>query len=363
LALLTNILAPYRLPIYDRLAREFELTVLYAGNEGNRTHWQGPGFEYSHVRLRRSWGITLPWHSQDEGVRVERFVHLNPGLFVDLFELRPDAVITSEMGLRTLTALSYGKVFSRPVWVWWGGTVHTERMIGLRKRIFRRLLAKQVPRWFTYGQSSTEYLLTLGVRPETLTELQNCVPESRYLAPVSPAVNLEPKPVLLYVGQFIRRKGVDLLVEAAARVQAQGFQLSLLLVGDGPEKRSIEAKVQSLQLRNAHFHVSQPPDRMPAVYRSGDVLVFPTLVDNWGLVVNEALWSGLPALVSRYAGCARELVPVSSTFDPLNADDFTYKLRQAVTGQLPPPDLSRLRRIDEVSDLMVRKLDASLTIQ
>jgi glycosyltransferase involved in cell wall biosynthesis len=197
------------------------------------------------------------------------------------------------------------------------------------------------------------------VKPERITELQNCVPETAYLTPVPRAVNLVPKPVLLYVGQFIPRKGVHFLIEAAARLQAQGLEFSLLLVGDGPERQALQAKTQALQLRNVHFQVSQPPDRMPGIYRSGDVLVFPTLLDNWGLVVNEALWSGLPALVSRYAGCARELVPLNSTFDPLDADDFTCKLRQAVEGQLPRPDLTRLKRMSEVSELICQEVVAA----
>jgi glycosyltransferase involved in cell wall biosynthesis len=96
---------------------------------------------------------------------------------------------------------------------------------------------------------------------------------------------------------------------------------------------------------------------MAAVYRSGDALVFPTLDDVWGLVVNEALWCGLPALVSIYAGCASELVCPASTFDPLDPANFTAQLHMAVAGNLPPPDLTRLRRLDEVSGLILRELD------
>lgn len=360
LALLTNVVAPYRVPIYERLACHFDLSVLYSGVESNRPHWQACELGQLGARVKRSWGVTLSWRRREGGLQVEKFLHVNPGLFLDLVALKPDAVITSEMGFRTLTALAYCKIFGKPLWVWWGGTLHTERAVGRGKRIVRKLLAKLVPRWFTYGGTSTEYVVTLGVDPGSITELQNCVPEAHYLTPVPPELYLEPRPVLLYVGQFIPRKGIPLLIDAAARLQAQGCTFALLLVGDGPERRSMEAKVQDLQLRNVHFRDSQPPERMPSVYRSGDVLVFPTLLDNWGLVVNEALWSGLPTLVSRYAGCARELVPVDNIFDPLDADDFTSKLRQAVEGRLPPPDLTRLRRISEVSDLIVRELDSAL---
>jgi glycosyltransferase involved in cell wall biosynthesis len=93
------------------------------------------------------------------------------------------------------------------------------------------------------------------------------------------------------------------------------------------------------------------------------VLVFPTREDVWGLVANEALWSGLPALVSIYAGCAKELVPSDSTFDPLNPADFAAKLRRAVAGELPSPDLSRLKGISEVSDLIAQDLHVALGAQ
>jgi glycosyltransferase involved in cell wall biosynthesis len=109
-----------------------------------------------------------------------------------------------------------------------------------------------------------------------------------------------------------------------------------------------------------HFQAALPAEAVAGAYRSGDALVFPTLDDVWGLVVNEALWCGLPSLVSIYAGCARELVPAASTFDPLDPSDFTTRLRMAVTGKLPAPDLTRLRRIDEVSALILRELDEVL---
>ncbi len=41
LAILTNILTPYRLPIFEALADDFEVTVLYAGEESNRREWRG----------------------------------------------------------------------------------------------------------------------------------------------------------------------------------------------------------------------------------------------------------------------------------------------------------------------------------
>jgi glycosyltransferase involved in cell wall biosynthesis len=361
LAVLTNMLAPYRLPIYQRLADHFDLTVLYSGHEPNRAQWQGLAEGVHGIRVKRSSGIAIPWIKRDRGAVLDtRFLHLNPGFFTDLLRLRPDAVITDEIGFRTLAALLYAKLFAKPVWVWWGGTVHTERGIGLGKRLFRHRLAGRVRRWFSYGASSTEYLMSLGVPERAIVELQNCVPEGPYLRAAPPALRLEIRPVLLCVGRLVPGKGVDLLLQAAARLQAEGLTFSLLVVGDGPEKPLLQRRADELGLHGIYFHPAQHPDDMPAVYRSGDMLVFPTLDDVWGLVVNEALWSGLPALVSVYAGCARELVPPGNTFDPLDPTDFAAKLRLAVAGQLPHPDSTRLKPIDDVSGIIIRELDATL---
>jgi glycosyltransferase involved in cell wall biosynthesis len=359
LAVLTNVLAPYRVPIFERLARDFDLTVLLSGAEKNRDHWGRAANGSGPIKLKSSWGVTVSWRRRHQGETLDtRYLHVNPGILPDLIRLHPDAIVSDEMGFRTLMALTYGKVFRRPVWVWWGGTLHTERRIGRGKRAFRRLLVGLVDGWFSYGKTSTEYLLALGVRREAIAELQNCVPEAAYLAPTAPALSLEPRPVLLFVGQLVRRKGLELLLEAAAQVQKEGAEFSLLVVGGGAEQAALERLARDLGLRHVRFHGSVSPDKLPAIYRSGDVLVFPTLEDVWGLVVNEALWCGLPALVSIYAGCAAELVPNESTFDPLDRDDFVRQLKNAVAGRLPSPDHGRLERADEVGARIVRALEA-----
>jgi glycosyltransferase involved in cell wall biosynthesis len=361
LAILTNLLAPYRMPIFDRLAEQFETTILYSGEESNRDGWRALEHQAHSFRAKRAIGFTFAWTKRDHGAVLDtRYLHVDPGLFTDLLRMRPEAIITNEMGFRSLVALAYGRLFRRPVWVWWGGTRHTEHGIGRIKRAFRRRLVPSVQRWFSYGVTSTEYLVSLGVDPDRVVELQNCVPEHRYREPVVPAFELEPRPVVLCVGRLVPGKGVDLLLRAAARVQAEGRTFSTLIAGDGPERRALEETVAELGVRNVHFPGARSPEEMAAVYRSADVLVFPTLDDVWGLVVNEALWSGLPALVSIYAGCARELVPANSTFDPLDPADFATKLRAAVDRELPPPDLTRLRRLDEVASTIIRELDAAL---
>ncbi|MCL1467697.1 glycosyltransferase [Argonema galeatum] len=361
LALLVNTIAPYRLPIYQTLGSYFNLSIFHGGDEQNRSGWQNVESKLSNIKVKRSWGITLQWRQGKKGGTYDRrFTHITPGYLLDLWKFRPDAIVTNEMGFRSLAALIYGTIFGIPVWVWWGGTLHTEISRKLFKKALRRLFIPWVKHWISYGETSTEYLLSLGIPKNKILQIQNCVDEQLYLEPKAPKVQRETKPVFLYVGQMINRKGVDKLLEAAFKVQQEGHRFSLLLVGGGPEKTALEALAQKLNLQNVTFYPPQPPDVMPSIYCSADYLVFPTLEDVWGLVVNEALWSGVPVLSSIYAGCSKELLPSQNIFDPLNEDDFVATLKRALAGEVAYPDHSRLKTCAEVAEMIINDIKSVL---
>ncbi len=360
LAILTNIAAPYRLPVYRQLARRFRLAVFTSGTESNRAHWPDAAGDEA-LAVRRSWGLTLErTERRNRGVYNQRFFHITPGYLVDLLRLRPDAIVTNEIGFRTAVALLYGAVSRKPVWVWWGGTPHTESRLGLLRRLVRRLLVRRVPRWISYGRSSTEYLLGVGVERHRILQIQNCVDERLYREAGHPKPQLRPQPVLLCVCQMVGLKGVDRLLRAAAKLRLQGHEFSLLLIGDGPERAALERTSRGLGLEHVHFAGAVPGERMPAIYRSADCLVFPTLGDVWGLVVNEAIWSGLPVLCSRYAGCAAELLTEENLFDPLDENDFTAALRRAVRGEIPRSDPARLKPYREITEMIERDIEEVL---
>ena len=351
IAILTNIVAPYRMPIYKRLTQEFKTLILYSGYESNRQMWDR--LERSLINAKRVWGVSFPIPRRGEGgVYDWKFLHINPGYFTELLRFRPNAVISNEMGFRSLIALVYSKIFRKPLWIWWGGTLHTERSIGVLKSLWRRYFSQRVPRWISYGRSSTEYLLHLGVPRERILQIQNCVDEKLFTKPAKPLYSFPVRPVLLYVGQFIGRKGIDLLLESAQRVQAKGYDFTLALAGDGPEKGRLQSLAEELQLSNVFFLDPERPENMPRVYKSADVLVFPTLEDVWGLVVNEALWSGLPVIASIYAGATTEILPQENWFDPLDPDSFDTALERAIRGEIAPPDTSLLLPCEKVARLI-----------
>ena len=173
-ALLINMIAPSRVGLYSGLAREFELCIVQGARESNRTSWRGPGPRDPGCDREGGMGLAVADCPQSRRSDYRPSAHpLRPGIFGELVRFRPNVVIANEMGFRTVTALLYGMLFRVPVWVWWGGTAHTERNIGIARRALRFLLSRLVSHWISYGKTSTAYLVSLNVTRSHIVEVQN----------------------------------------------------------------------------------------------------------------------------------------------------------------------------------------------
>lgn len=115
--------------------------------------------------------------------------------------------------------------------------------------------------------------------------------------------------VFLYVGRLWRGKGLDDLVEAYGALAGLGVETSLLLVGDGRDEDRYRRMVQERGLKGVVFTGFVQQGELPRLYAAADVLVFPTLGDPNGLVVEEAMASHLPVISSDSAGDIRSRLP------------------------------------------------------
>ena len=360
LALLTNSIAPYRLPLYASLAKAFDTLVLHGGSEPNRTWAVDVPRTF---KVRKVFTIQIPLRKQTgvPGVIDTSYVHLNLGLVWELFLFRPDVILSHEMGLRTVIALVYGKLAGVPVWVGWEGTLHSERHITKSRSLLRKAIVRHASRWISYGVTTTEYLESIGVARSQILQIQNCVPQETFLAIPSSQTDWfkdKPRPVIVSVGQLIQRKGLDKLIEACGRLVARGKDFTLVIVGQGPERDRLIELAQKRHIENFVILPNQTQPVLNEIYRAADVFVFPTLEDVWGLVVNEAMWAGTPVLSSKYAGCAPELLPEENIFDPMSAESFDAALAQLFDGTVSKPDCRRLKTWQEVATMISRSLVA-----
>ncbi len=113
--------------------------------------------------------------------------------------------------------------------------------------------------------------------------------------------------VFVYSGRLWSKKGLDELFEAYGSVRSQCEDTSLLIVGNGVD----EERYRKLGdwIPGVVFAGFVQPKMLPTYYALGDVLVFPTLGDPYGLVVEEAMAAGLPVICSEAAGEIKSRLP------------------------------------------------------
>lgn len=116
-------------------------------------------------------------------------------------------------------------------------------------------------------------------------------------------------PVFLYVGRLSEEKGLDTLLEAFAGLHKTMPSATLRLVGTGPMAGTLRQMAAELGLEAAVCQVGSLQDEgLSKEYYRAACMVLPSHSEPWGLVVNEALAHGCPAVVSENCGCVPELV-------------------------------------------------------
>jgi glycosyltransferase involved in cell wall biosynthesis len=178
------------------------------------------------------------------------------------------------------------------------------------REIAKRLVFPRVSGFFVSGLDSAGYVERYGVprsrigicpEPVDVEAFRAATREHRPRAR-SEQTNCE----FLYVGMLCRAKGLDVLFDAYEAVLEQRPEVSLILVGDGVDEERYRARAHSLPgVRFAGFVQAKG---LPALYASADVLVFPTLRDRYGHVVQEAMASSLPVISTTAAGDISERV-------------------------------------------------------
>jgi glycogen synthase len=107
----------------------------------------------------------------------------------------------------------------------------------------------------------------------------------------------------LYVGSLVRTKGVDLLLEAFAKCRAEDPALTLTIVGEGALAGGLSQRAAALGVSDAvTFTGAVPPTAASQLMLDHDLLVHPSKRETFGVVVVEALASGMPVLVTRCGG-------------------------------------------------------------
>jgi glycosyltransferase involved in cell wall biosynthesis len=319
-ALLTNFIAPYRLPLLEDLRnrvgdfRVFLSTPMEADRQWE-VNW---GKLDVTVQRNLSWGAR---YHDSLGFSRNLQIHLPYDTIPQLSRFQPDVVISAELGMRSAQAALYRTLKSNTsLLIWATLSEHSERDWGIARRVMRRSILSRADGVLVNGESGARYIRSFGMPDQWIFRVNQPVDVDIFAGvsgPCSPASTRR----LLYVGALSPRKGLvgfmRILLSWAANNRDKAIEINWL--GEGDDRRALSA----MDLPNhvtQHFLGNRPYHDLARIYAAADVLFFPTLMDEWGLVVNEGMASGLPVLGSIYSQAVEELIEdgvTGWTFDPI----------------------------------------------
>ena len=317
-ALLTNAPAPYRTAFFNELARYCRLLVVFDTKLEPDREWSidEDDFDFDWTVTR---AISIRRRTMTGRLSDRRVLQVPLNTFAVLERFRPDVVVSSELGARTMWAELFCRIRRRPLIVWSEGVPHSDGTSSLRR--FRRVaLLRGARRVWCNGVESARSIANYGVKSDRVdlrivgietarweSAVENELATTRAL--VRSGYGLRGA-VLLFVGRLTPLKGVPELLGALSALSARPDVplWSVIFVGEGPSRDIIQVWA------DAHPEVPvvltgfvQPAD-LAQHYAAADIFVMPSLQDVWGFVCLEALVSGLPQLTSFLVGGAPDLI-------------------------------------------------------
>lgn len=300
---LTNYASPYRVRFFDELGKHAEVTVLFSDRVEDMHHRDAKWFEQGSGGFR---AVTLPGICRLGGEQ------LCPSVCKWLCKDFDAMIVSGYSSPTAILAMLWMRLRGIPFYMEIDGGLIREESRG--KYRFKRFLVRLANGWLSTGTYPTQYLVHYGANPNKVIEYPF---SSLYAQDILPSVVsqeekqmlreklgiAEPKMVLA-IGQFIPRKGFDVLMQAAKQFDED---TGIYIVGGEATPEYLEMR-RELGLNNVHFLGFFPKDRLAELYKAADVFVLPTREDIWGLVINEAMAYGLPVITTERCVAGLELV-------------------------------------------------------
>lgn len=316
-AVLNLVATPYREPVYLELSRTpgLRLRVFYIQSRDSLRGWTGIRPAYDAVQLP----CLTP-----EGMYSYPFIGaINPGLLGHLRRFAPDCLVVHGYSYFTQIIAMRWAMRRRVPFLLWGDSNACQLRYGGMRLVLKDALLRHFCRHaagvLSIGASNEDFWRHYGVGTDRLFRSPLAVDNAFFAsqsakwrprrASERARLSLPPGPLALFAGRLAPAKNLLTLLRALALCRrAGGEALSLVLVGDGPERDRLDRAIRDLALTGVFRFGFLPQQELAKFYAIADFFVLPSVDEPWGLVVNEAMAAGLPVLLSRSTGCRPDLL-------------------------------------------------------
>lgn len=327
---LTNIPSPYRVNFFNELSKYCDLTVVFEkkSSKSRDTNWvSDERASFKSVYLN--------------GLRIRNKLVYSKDL-IRISKDKWDLVIIGNYMIPSAIYLNIRySIIKKPFLIEAdGGLVKNDTWI---MKTIKKALISKASEWLTSGPETTKYFVHYGanvkrcyeypfssIRQSEISNSLSVCKEKRLEA--REYLGYDNSPVILAVGQFIHRKGFDILLKAMAKTCSHA---KLVFVGGVPTDEYLNL-CKELRLQNVVFEGFKTKKELERYYQAADIFVLPTREDIWGLVINEAMAYGLPIITSNRCVAGLELISDDKNgyiFKNEDADELANCINKLVTDE------------------------------
>lgn len=332
----TNIPSPYRIDFYNELGKYLDVTVIFEakGAEGIRFNWN-----INEIRNFRAIFLS-------EGNIKENKLDWRIFKYLKIKEF--DEIVLTNYYYRTeMIALLYLKIMRKPYYFESdGGLIKNESKI---KRFYKRILVSGAKGYFSPSKSTDDYLQFYGANKDRIyrypfTSLKNedilhDIVSTKDKLNIRLNLGMKEEKIIISVGQFIYRKGYDVLLKACERLDKN---IGVYIIGGKVTSEYLEMK-EKLNLTNVYFEEFKDKETLKKYYKAADLFVLPTREDIWGLVINEAMSCGLPIITTNKCVAGIELVKDMKNGKIVEVEDY-IELSEYMKKILDNKDIENMQR-------------------
>ena len=313
LTIITEIIAPYRIPVFNVLAEhpEIDLHIIFlAETDPTQRQW----LVYKN-EIRFSYEVLPSWRRR---MRKQNLL-VNWGVTAALRRAAPDVIVCGGYNYVAFwRALSWARDNEIPFLLWLESTAKDHRYKSTTIEALKKNFMQQCSAFIVPGKASLGYLRQHGISAQQIFVAPNAV-DTHFFAHHAEKVRHDPDThrkmlnlparFFLFAGRLVPEKGIFDLLEAYAMLPLElRQQVALVLVGDGPSRAEISRRAAAIKCGLVKIAGFAQREQLASYYALAETFVFPTHTDPWGLVVNEAAACGLPVIASDVAGCVSDLL-------------------------------------------------------
>ena len=297
----TNICTHYRAGAFSELARRIS-AKFYFYSDGSERYWE---------KKNATGGGTFEGHNLS-GFYLFPRVRITPELVRRLLSEEYDVAIKCINGRFALpVTFLLAKLRKKKFILWQTLWYHPRTFFHTLSFPLLQYIWRHSDALVTYGEHGRDYLLSHNVPRDKVFIAWQAVDNALFNRPIEEKeknairteLRVEGKRILLFVGQLIPVKGLEYLIDAYKLMNRK--DTVLLIVGAGPLEKTL--KERSRELPDVRFLGYRKQQELPGLYSVASALILPSVTmadvkEAWGLVINEGMNQGCPAVVTDAVG-------------------------------------------------------------